>query len=119
MEWHSLTVAWLRTDCRYSPIGVFFLILQEIVKMVDPFETFAEVAFYTLTVAIGLVLHGYGILPLIYWVFVRKNPLTFVRGMLPAIMTALATASRLALWVNTRLHPVHPFVPCTHLDFAL
>ena len=63
-------MAWLWTDCRYSPVGVFFLIVQEIVKMVDPYETFSEVAFYTLTVAVGLVLHGYGILPLIYWVFV-------------------------------------------------
>ena len=66
------------------------------VKMKHPEETFSKVAYYSLTVVLGLTVHGFGTLPLIYWLITRKNPCKFFRGMLPAFMTAIATASRLA-----------------------
>ena len=62
--------------------------------MKNPQSEFSKVGFYCLTVIIGLILHAFGTLAIIYWLMVRKNPFKFVKGMLPAILTALATASR-------------------------
>ena len=70
------------------------LIAAKIVEMEDPVKQFEQLLFYVLTVLAGLVLHGFISLPLIYLVVVRKNPFRYLYGVLEAIVTALATASR-------------------------
>ncbi|KAK6179691.1 hypothetical protein SNE40_011996 [Patella caerulea] len=77
----------------YSPIGVMFLVAAKVVEMDDPEKTFQQLAYYFLTVMAGLTIHGFVTLPLIYFLFVRKNPFKFIYGVLEAIVTALGTAS--------------------------
>lgn len=48
---------------------------------------------YMLTVAIGLVIHGCVLLPLMLWALGRRSPVGFARAMAPALMTAFSTAS--------------------------
>ncbi|XP_046361676.2 excitatory amino acid transporter 3-like [Haliotis rufescens] len=77
----------------YSPIGVLFLVAHKVVEMENPEQTFQQLLYYFLTVMAGLFAHGFITLPLIYFIFVRKNPLKFIAGVAQAIFTALGTSS--------------------------
>jgi Na+/H+-dicarboxylate symporter len=76
-----------------SPIGVFFLILSKLMEMEDILGVFAKLGLYFLTVAGGIIFHGFVILPLIFFFITRKNPLKFVGNMGQAIATAFGTSS--------------------------
>ena len=80
--------------CRYSPIGIMFLITGKILSLDDPAKVGEMLGMYMVTVLTGLILHAAVILPLIYFVIVRKNPLRVFVGILQAFVTALGTASR-------------------------
>eukprot|EP00923_Selenidium_pygospionis_P046434 GHVN01080047.1.p1 GENE.GHVN01080047.1~~GHVN01080047.1.p1 ORF type:complete len:522 (+),score=60.26 GHVN01080047.1:98-1663(+) len=77
----------------YSPIGIFFLVSGEILSMVDVAESFSQLAAYMATVMLGLAIHFFGVLPLLYWALTRKNPFTFLYGVIQALLTAFGTAS--------------------------
>lgn len=62
--------------------------------MKDPNTVFIQLAYYMLTVLVGLAVHGLIVLPLVYFLATRKNPAKFVYGMLKALLTAWGTASR-------------------------
>lgn len=76
-----------------SPIGVFFLILSKLMEMDNILGVFAKLGLYFLTVAGGIIFHGFIILPLIFFFVTRKNPLKFVGNMGQAIATAFGTSS--------------------------
>ncbi|KAL4235642.1 Excitatory amino acid transporter 3 [Mactra antiquata] len=77
----------------YSPIGIMCLIAANVVDMDDPAKTFQQLLYYFLTVMAGLFIHGVVTLPLIYFLFVRQNPFSYLYGVFEAIVTAIATAS--------------------------
>ncbi|XP_013777991.1 excitatory amino acid transporter-like isoform X1 [Limulus polyphemus] len=80
----------------YSPLGIMSLIIGKIMSITDLARTAQQLGLYMLTVIIGLVIHAGLTLPLIFFVITRKNPLTFLKGMLQAWITALGTASSAA-----------------------
>lgn len=80
--------------CRYSPVGIVFLIAAKLVEMEDLDAMFEQLAYYMVTVLAGLFIHAFIVLPLIYVIFTRKNPFRFMVGMIKAILTAWGTASR-------------------------
>nr|KAG5701569.1 hypothetical protein BaRGS_024819 [Batillaria attramentaria] len=77
----------------YSPIGVLFLVTEEVVSMADPKQTFEQLSFYFITVMVGLAVHGFITLPLLFFVICRRNPYRFMYGVLQALVTALGTSS--------------------------
>ena len=88
--------------CRYSPIGIIFLIASKFVETDDIADIAARLGMYMVTVLSGLAIHAVIVLPLIYFVATRKNPAVFAYNMLKAILTAWGTASRSApvfFWV--------------------
>ncbi|XP_055586752.1 excitatory amino acid transporter 3-like [Uranotaenia lowii] len=76
-----------------SPIGVLFLITAKLLEMEDLGEVFSKLGLYFAVVAGGIMFHGFVVLPLIYFLFLRKNPVRFVANMGQAIATAFGTAS--------------------------
>lgn len=78
---------------RFTPVGVMFLILPRIVEVEDIEGMLGTVGMYTLTVLIGLFVHGLLVLPLLYFFFTRKNPFRHIIHMSPALMTAFGTSS--------------------------
>ncbi|XP_034629093.1 excitatory amino acid transporter 1 [Trachemys scripta elegans] len=77
----------------YAPLGIMFLIAGKIVEMEDMGVIGGQLAMYTVTVIIGLLIHAIIVLPLLYFLVVRKNPWVFIGGLLQALITALGTSS--------------------------
>uniref|UniRef100_A0A452RMW5 Amino acid transporter n=1 Tax=Ursus americanus TaxID=9643 RepID=A0A452RMW5_URSAM len=82
----------------YFPFGIVFLIAGKILEMDDPTAVRKKLGFYAVTVVCGLVVHGLFILPLLYFFITKKNPIVFIRGVLQALLIALATSSRYPQW---------------------
>ncbi|XP_026996730.1 neutral amino acid transporter B(0) [Tachysurus fulvidraco] len=77
----------------YAPLGIMFLVAAKIVEMEDVGILFASLGKYIACCVIGHAVHGLLILPLIYFVFTRKNPYKFLMGLIAALATAFGTSS--------------------------
>lgn len=76
-----------------APVGVFFLIGGQILEMDDFGVVAGQLGKYFMTVLVGLFVHGFIVLPIIYTVMVRKLPFRFILNMTNAFTTAFGTAS--------------------------
>lgn len=77
-----------------SPLAICFLIAGQLVKQDDIGAVFQNIAWYFATVMGGLAIHGCLILPGLYILLTRTNPLPFFANMFEALATAFGTASR-------------------------
>ncbi|XP_041063751.1 solute carrier family 1 member 7a [Carcharodon carcharias] len=77
----------------YFPLGIVFLIAGKILEMDDPTAIGKKLGFYAITVVCGLVVHGLFVLPMVYFFITKKNPIVYIRGILQALLIALATSS--------------------------
>ncbi|MBN3317127.1 EAA1 protein, partial [Atractosteus spatula] len=77
----------------YAPMGIMFLIAGKILEMKDLVQVGGQLGMYTISVIVGLLIHGLLVLPLLYFVVTRKNPYIFIGGLLQALITALGTSS--------------------------
>uniref|UniRef100_A0A1A8JCX9 Amino acid transporter n=2 Tax=Nothobranchius kuhntae TaxID=321403 RepID=A0A1A8JCX9_NOTKU len=77
----------------YFPFGIIFLVAGKILDMQDPSTLGKKLGWYGVTVLAGLFVHGLILLPLFYLILTRKNPFRYIRGLLQAMVIALATSS--------------------------
>ncbi|KAG9342117.1 hypothetical protein JZ751_017115 [Albula glossodonta] len=77
----------------YAPLGIMFLVAGKIVEMEEVGLLFASLGKYIACCVIGHMVHGLLVLPLIYFIFTRKNPFTFLLGLVTALATAFGTSS--------------------------
>ena len=73
------------------PIGVFGLVAKAVAG--SGAGLFTAVGWYVVTIACGLCLHLLVVLPVVLWVFTRKNPLDHLRAVGAAMLTAFSTSS--------------------------
>ena len=57
-------------------------------------ESASKLRRFIITVVVGLTIHVVVMVPTLYYVITRKNPLDVIRGYNQALMTSLATSSR-------------------------
>ncbi|KAM4566834.1 neutral amino acid transporter B(0) [Odontesthes bonariensis] len=77
----------------YAPVGIMFLVAGKIVEMEDVGKLFASLGKYIACCMIGHAIHGFLVLPGIYFIITRKNPYTFLWGIFTALATAFGTSS--------------------------
>jgi len=77
-----------------APLGILALLTQLIA--VQNTALLSTLGGFMLLVFVTTILHGAVVLPLILWLFTKKNPLWFWRGARAAIITAFATSSSAA-----------------------
>lgn len=80
---------------RISPIGICSLIAAKLAGMGDIGKAFEMLGYVMGTAVAGLFIHGVIVLPLIYFIFTRKNPIIYIKNLSDAIATAYGTDSRL------------------------
>lgn len=79
---------------RYAPVGILFLVASKIVEMKDVRQLFVSLGKYIVCCLLGHAIHGLLVLPLIYFLFARKNPYRFLWGIMTPLATAFGTSSR-------------------------
>ncbi|XP_024878698.1 excitatory amino acid transporter 3-like [Temnothorax curvispinosus] len=79
-----------------APVGVLFLIAGRILEIDDFGDVMSHLGFYILTVFTGLILQGFVILPLLYWIIMRKSPYKIISKLGPTFATAIGTSSSTA-----------------------
>lgn len=77
----------------YVPVGIMFLVGSKIVEMKDIIMLVTSLGKYIFASILGHIIHGGLVLPLVYFVITRKNPYTFLLGLLTPFATAFATCS--------------------------
>jgi len=76
-----------------APVGVFFLIGGQVLGVEDFGTVLNQLGWYFSTVLIGLFVHGFIVLPIIFTVTTRTLPFKFIANMTNAFTTAFGTGS--------------------------
>lgn len=79
-----------------TPIGISSVIAGKILSVNDLGLVMSQLAWFILTIAIGVFFYQLIVMQLIYFIFLRKNPFKFYCGLFNAMLTAFATASTAA-----------------------
>ena len=74
-----------------APVGVFFLIGGQVLGTQDFGVVLNQLGWYFSTVMIGLFMHGFIVLPLIFTVVTRTLPFRFIANMTNAFTTAFGS----------------------------
>ncbi len=75
----------------FLPFGVFGLIAKAVAS--TGFTLFKAVGWYMLTIAAGLTIHTFIILPIVFYLFTKINPLKHYKAIASAMATAFSTSS--------------------------
>lgn len=101
------------TVINLSPFCIMFLLIGQVARAKDLSSMAGELCLYCLTIVLGLTLHGFIIMPLIFYSFTKRSPIGFFYGMIEALVASLATSSSSASMALTlrclselKLHPV-------------
>ena len=81
---------------KLAPLGIFCLVAARFGQAQAEgrfLEVLSQTGWYVVTVLLGLAIHAGITLPLILWIFTRRNPYRFMYQMSQALLTAFSTAS--------------------------
>lgn len=84
----------LLVSSRISPIGIMFLVASKLLEISDFGALVGTLGWYFMTVILGLTIHGFGTLSVIYFVCTRELPFKALSQMGQVAVTAFGTASR-------------------------
>ena len=74
-----------------APIGVLGLMVRTVSN--TGLSVFKELSLYAMTIAAGLSIHLFLVIPIILILFVKVNPIKHFRAIAPAMVTAFSTSS--------------------------
>ena len=88
---YSVVIRMTQIIISIAPIGVFGLMVKAVSN--SGLDIFKDLGWYAATIASGLSIHLFIVLPLILIFLVRVNPLEHFRAMASAMVTAFSTSS--------------------------
>ena len=88
---YSVVIRMTQIIISLAPIGVFGLMVKAVSN--SGLDIFKDLGWYAATIASGLSIHLFIVLPIILIFLVRVNPLDHFRAMAPAMVTAFSTSS--------------------------
>ena len=88
---YSVVIRMTQIIISLAPIGVFGLMVKAVSN--SGLDIFKDLGWYAATIASGLSIHLFIVLPIILIFLVRVNPLEHFRAMAPAMVTAFSTSS--------------------------
>jgi len=88
---YAIVMKMTQAIIKCAPIGVLGLITKTVSN--TGLSVFKDLGLYALTIASGLTIHLFIVLPLILLVFVKTNPLNHFRAIASAMVTAFSTSS--------------------------
>ncbi len=111
-------VGWIMVT---APAGVFALFINTLLdpKLADLSIFFENLFLYMVAVIAGLGVHGFIALPLILFIFAKRNPFDYFSALGPALLTAFSTASSSATYPITRERTIDAGVSREAADFVL
>ncbi|MHC4781087.1 MAG: dicarboxylate/amino acid:cation symporter, partial [Planctomycetota bacterium] len=89
-------MAFIMLLMKVAPLGIFCLVAARFGRAQAEgkfLEVLSQTGWYVAAVLIGLAVHAFITLPLILWIFTRRNPYRFMYQMSEALLTAFSTAS--------------------------
>ncbi|KAL9964480.1 hypothetical protein ACROYT_G028126 [Oculina patagonica] len=84
-----------------SPIGICSLIAAKLAGMSDIGQAFEMLGYLIGTAVVGFFVHGVVVIPLVYFVCTRKNPIIYIKNLSDAMATAYGTDSSAATLPTT------------------
>ncbi|XP_029135545.2 excitatory amino acid transporter 3-like [Labrus bergylta] len=86
---NKLTNILVQNIIGYFPVGLLFMTAMYVDEVGVNWKTLSQLGKFTAVAFSGLAIHGIIVLPLIYLLFVRRNPLSFIKGICPALLKAM------------------------------
>ncbi|XP_012555419.1 excitatory amino acid transporter isoform X1 [Hydra vulgaris] len=96
VAFNDIVTELLKVVMWYSPFGIGCLIIASFSEMENVSKTLSSLGLFITTVVLGIAIHGFVVLPGLYFAFTRKNPYIFLKGMFSAMATAFGTSSSAA-----------------------
>lgn len=87
------TISQFAIHFRISPLGVFFLVASKMVETDSFWGQLQRLGYYFMTVLLGLFLHGFGTISVIFFVATRRLPFKVIAQLGQVLATAFGTAS--------------------------
>lgn len=72
---------------------MLFLVASKVIEMKSFQVILGQLGMYFMTVLIGLFFHGFVVLPIIFFIMTKKNPLIYLINMTQAVAMAFGTSS--------------------------
>jgi len=80
-----------------SPAGIFFLIAEKMLEIKSFYDVFVQLGWYFMTVMLGLLLHGFGTIAIIFFLTTRSLPYKYIGKMGQVLAAAFGTGSSSAI----------------------
>lgn len=76
-----------------TPICIMSLLIGQVARIHDLSSIIGELSMYLITVTIALFVHGFLVVPLMYWIIVKRSPIEFLHHLLDVLVASFATSS--------------------------
>ena len=79
---------------RFAPFGVCSIITSKLVAMEDISQKIENIGLFIITVFLTCIIFGFIFLPIVYAIFLRRNPFGLLTNVSEALLTGFGTGAR-------------------------